>query len=183
MCDPIWHVISRSAVVISIMNCYIRVYFTLLYPALQKPYPELGFYDQFAFRPTCSTTAAVIALLHTVLTMVSNDQYVHVFSFHFTKAFDTARDEAWMSEMAQLNVPDKSTTGKRRFSRCIITVLYRQRMFNRCSWEYSGLGPASFIVAAVDLRPTIPENRIFKFVDDTYTWWYQRQTQAFDYKN
>jgi len=31
MCDPIWHVISRSGVVISITNCYIRVYFTLLY--------------------------------------------------------------------------------------------------------------------------------------------------------
>jgi len=30
LCDPIWHVISRSGVVISIMNCYIRVYFTLL---------------------------------------------------------------------------------------------------------------------------------------------------------
>jgi len=29
LCDPIWHVISRSNVVISITNCYIR--FTLLY--------------------------------------------------------------------------------------------------------------------------------------------------------
>ena len=28
LCDPIWHVISRGAVVISITNCYIRVYFT-----------------------------------------------------------------------------------------------------------------------------------------------------------
>jgi len=31
LCDPIWHVISRSSVVISITNCYIRVYFTLLF--------------------------------------------------------------------------------------------------------------------------------------------------------
>ena len=31
LCDPIWHVISRSGVVMSITNCYIRVYFTLLY--------------------------------------------------------------------------------------------------------------------------------------------------------
>jgi len=30
LCDLIWHVISRSGVVISIMNCYIRfTYFTL----------------------------------------------------------------------------------------------------------------------------------------------------------
>ena len=32
----------------------------------------------------------------------------------------------------------------------------------------SGLGPASFIVTAADLHPTTPENRIFKFADDTY---------------
>ena len=31
LCDPIWHVISSSGVVISITNCYICVYFTLLY--------------------------------------------------------------------------------------------------------------------------------------------------------
>ena len=32
LCDLIWHVISRSGVVISITNCYIRfTYFTLLY--------------------------------------------------------------------------------------------------------------------------------------------------------
>ena len=31
LCDLIWHVISRSSVVISITNCYIRFTFTLLY--------------------------------------------------------------------------------------------------------------------------------------------------------
>jgi len=30
LCDPIWHVIPHSGVVISIKNCYIRVYFTLV---------------------------------------------------------------------------------------------------------------------------------------------------------
>ena len=50
---------------------------TFIYPALQLPYPELCFDDQFAFWPTGST---VIALLHTVRTMLSTDQYVHVFS-------------------------------------------------------------------------------------------------------
>ena len=40
-------------------RCYI-------YPALHLPHPGLSFDDQFAFRPSGSTTAAVIALLHTV---------------------------------------------------------------------------------------------------------------------
>ena len=73
-----------------------------IYPALQLPYPELCFYDQFAFRPTGSTTAAVIALLHTVRTMLSTDQYVHVFSFDFTKAFDTVRHETLMLSLIHI---------------------------------------------------------------------------------
>ena len=76
---------------------------TFIYPALQLPYPELCFDDQFAFWPTGST---VIALLHTVRTMLSTDQYVHVFSFDFTKAFDTVRHETLMNKMVQLNIPD-----------------------------------------------------------------------------
>ena len=36
LCDPIWHVISRSSVMILITNCYIR--FTLLYFDLRKNY-------------------------------------------------------------------------------------------------------------------------------------------------
>ena len=36
LCDLIWHVISRSGVIISITNCYIR--FTLLYSVL-RPLP------------------------------------------------------------------------------------------------------------------------------------------------
>ena len=42
LCDPIWHVISRSGEVISITNCYIRVYFTLLYFTFTQPRTPLG---------------------------------------------------------------------------------------------------------------------------------------------
>jgi len=37
LCDPIWHVISRSGVVTSITNCYIR--FILLYSAVKNNPP------------------------------------------------------------------------------------------------------------------------------------------------
>jgi len=49
---------------------------------------ERCFDDQFAFWPTGATNATFIALLHTLRTMLSTD---HVFSFDFTKAFDTVR--------------------------------------------------------------------------------------------
>ena len=35
-----------------------------IYPALLQPCPTLDFSDQFAFRPSRSTTAAIVALLH-----------------------------------------------------------------------------------------------------------------------
>jgi len=77
-----------------------------IYPALQHPPPGLSFDDQFAFRPSGSTTAAVIALLHTVCTMLSTNGFIHVLSFDFTKAFDTVRHATLMSKMAQLQIRD-----------------------------------------------------------------------------
>jgi len=51
--------------------------------------------------------AALIALIHTVLTKLSTDHYVHVFTLDFTKAFDTVRHAAVTEKMAQLALPDQ----------------------------------------------------------------------------
>ena len=49
-----------------------------LYPALLVPPPSLDFNDQYVFRPTSSTTAALISLLHTVTDLLLNNPYVAV---------------------------------------------------------------------------------------------------------
>ena len=85
-------VLSRS-----LERCIVRRY---MYPALQQPPSELNFEDQFGFRPSGSTAAAIIAILHTVRMMLSTNQYIRVFSFDFTKAFDMVRHETLMSKMA-----------------------------------------------------------------------------------
>jgi len=51
-----------------------------IYPALLKPHLSLDFSDQFTFRPSGSTTAAIVAVLHTVRSMLADNDYVHVFS-------------------------------------------------------------------------------------------------------
>jgi len=84
-------------------KCVVRRY---IYPALTRPPPQLNFDDQFAFRPTGSTTAAIIALLHTVRSLLSTNAYVHVIAFDFSKAFDTVRHETMMNKMASLELPD-----------------------------------------------------------------------------
>ena len=47
-----------------------RVVREFRYPSFLTPPPSLTFLDQYAFRPTGSTTAAVISLLHTITTLL-----------------------------------------------------------------------------------------------------------------
>jgi len=56
-----------------------------LYPVFFNPPPTLTlqFSDQFAFRPTGSTEAAIIALLHTVTNLLLSNPYVIVISLDF----------------------------------------------------------------------------------------------------
>jgi len=66
LCDLIWHVISRSGVVISITNCYIR--FTLLYFTFNNTHTRHCYRDNC--RPTLRTTACthcVVAYLELTL--------------------------------------------------------------------------------------------------------------------
>jgi len=46
-----------------------------LYPAFLLPPPDLLFTDQFAFRPTGSSAAAIIFLLNTVANLLLTDPY------------------------------------------------------------------------------------------------------------
>src|SRR5664279_4464484 len=77
-----------------------------MYPALQSPPPHLSFFDQFAFRPTGSPTAAIIALLYSVTTMLISNPYVSVVALDFSKAFDTVRHSTLLEKMAHLDIPD-----------------------------------------------------------------------------
>ena len=67
---------------------------------------ELTFADQFAFRPAGSCTAAIIALLHTVSTMLLDNPYVIVITLDFSKAFDTVRHSTLAKKLSVLNIPD-----------------------------------------------------------------------------
>jgi len=142
---------------------------TYIYPALHQPPSGLSFTDQFAFRPTGSTVAALIALIHTVFTKLSTDHYVHVFTLDFTKAFDTVRHAAVMEKMAQLALPDQVYNwignllqGHSHCTKFAGKVSELAEIFASII-QGSGLGPAAFLVMAADLRPIHDGNEILKY--------------------
>jgi len=145
-----------------------------IYPAIMHPPPGLCFTDQYAFRPTGSTTAAIIALLYTVRSMLTENLYVHVFALDFSKAFDTIRHSTLMDKMSNLPLQDN-------IYNWIVNFLESHQHCTKFAGSVSdtvnvaasviqgsGLGPACYIVAASDLQASHTGNVIIKFADDTY---------------
>jgi len=75
-------------------------------PAILKPPPTLSFSDQFAYRPTGSTTAAIITILHTVTYLLATNPYVIVIALDFSNAFYTVRHHTLLNKIAKLDIPD-----------------------------------------------------------------------------
>jgi len=64
------------------------------------------FFDQYAFRPTGSTTAALVFLLHTITNLLAEQPYVVVIVLDFSKAFDTVQHSTLLQKLASLDIPD-----------------------------------------------------------------------------
>jgi hypothetical protein len=130
--------------------------------------------DQFAFRPTGSTTTALAFCFHHVTRLLETNQYVRCFMIDFRKAFDTVNHSVLINKLKRLNLPyfafnwiikflsDRSQRvkfGDDLSSCCFIT---------RSIIQGSGLGPTLYIIMESDLHPmSYFINLMFKFADDT----------------
>jgi len=77
-----------------------------LYPVLNHSNFTSKLQDQYAFRPTGSTTAALIKLTSTIVNKLADSPYVHLITFDASKAFDTVRHSTFMEKLAAMPVPD-----------------------------------------------------------------------------
>ena len=77
-----------------------------LYPAIASPLSFHLYTDQYAFRPTGSTDAALIAILHHVSSLLSRNRYVRVIALDFSKAFDTLRHSVICEKLNCLELND-----------------------------------------------------------------------------
>src|SRR5271163_3178597 len=62
--------------------------------------------NQFAYRPTCSTTAALISLLSHTTSLLESNTSVFVLTFDYSKAFDTLSHSSVASALSSLDIPD-----------------------------------------------------------------------------
>jgi hypothetical protein len=134
--------------------------------------PELA--DQFAFRPTGSTTAALVMMLSRITDMLRSNAYVTVISMDFSKAFDTVRHVTLMDKFAKLNMPDNIYNW--------VISYFQERLhvtrFNGATStsssisasvvQGSAIGPAAFVINASDLHPEHAQNKLVKYADDMY---------------
>jgi len=145
-----------------------------LYPAITSSPVALDFSNQFAFRPTGSTTATLVAILHSVTDLLSTNPYVVVMALDFSKAFDTLRHATLLKKMALLDIPDavfnwlvnfflerKHCT---RYGGEISTILD----INASIIQGSAVGPISYVINTGDLTVCTSSNRIHMYADDTY---------------
>src|ERR1044072_5787411 len=70
-------------------------------------YPTLSFQQQFAFIPTGSTTAALIAILQAITSRLLTESYVRI-SLDFLKTFDTVRHSDLVSKASLIISEDQA---------------------------------------------------------------------------
>jgi len=75
-----------------------------LYPVLVHPDFSHLFSDQFAFRPSGSTTAALIYLFHQLTHLLQKYEYVYLIALDFSKAFDSVKHSTLAEKITELPI-------------------------------------------------------------------------------
>ena len=145
-----------------------------IYPAISAPPMVNLVADQFAFRPTGSTTAALIDLLHNITVLLQHNEYVALFSVDFTKAFDSVKHMTLVQKLQLLDLPDHVFNwlvdyfeGRGHATR-LGDAISLVAGINASIIQGSVVGPPSYVIVASDLHPKHQRNAITKYADDTY---------------
>src|SRR6218665_1965094 len=129
---------------------------------------------QFAFRPTGSTTAALIDLLNNITELLQHNEYIVLFSFDFSKAFDSVKHKTLVENMELLDLPDHVFNwlvdyfDNRGHATRLGDVISLVARINASIIQGSVVGPPSYVIVASDLHPKHQRNLMIKYADDTY---------------
>jgi hypothetical protein len=178
---PITAIDYRPLSITSILSRHIerivvRKHLYPLYCVSAQPFipHEISFRDQFAFRPTGSTVAAVISLLDSVTSMLTTNDYVRIIALDLSKAFDCVRQSTILQKIAQLPIADNIHNWLvDYYDQRTHCTKYQGVTSQNCPLfasvvQGSALGPSAFIIAASDLHPVTKGNDMKKYADDMY---------------
>ena len=114
--------------------------------------------DQFGFRPTGSTTCALVNILHNVHQMFDDgNDYVRCILIDYSKAFDVINHGILLKELAGL-----------RLHRSIYKWIASFALpITRSIVQGSGIGPMLYIINAQKLKTLSTKNSLIKYADDT----------------
>jgi Reverse transcriptase (RNA-dependent DNA polymerase) len=129
--------------------------------------------DQFAFRPSVSTTCALIYFMHHIIRMLESNAYVRCLLADFSKAFDQVDHAVLLKKLSRVPLLDcifnwlmSFLTGRSHTIRCF-GIESHPLPINLNIIQGSGLGPTFYIILESDLKATSATNVIFKYADDT----------------
>jgi len=160
---------------ISVVSILSRVTERLVIHSLRPAMTECAHLsNQFAYQPTCSTTAALIALFDHVTSLLESNSHVHVISFDYSKAFDTVSHTAVASSLDQFNLSSNTYNwvidflSDRSHHTAFKAEISDLTKITAGVVQGSVLGPSLFNMVSSTLQPISPANKYFKYADDGY---------------
>ena len=132
------------------------------------------FNSQFAFRPTGSTTAAIVAITSSITKILDNQRFARMLCLDFSKAFDTVRHSSVIEQFGNLDIPDSIYnwlcsffTGRSHLTKFQGLTSGIQNI--NCSVvQGSAIGPVAFAAVTTTLKSIHSDNTIITYADDTY---------------
>ena len=140
---------------------------------MQPTIPAKNIKDQYAYKNTGSTTAALVHFVHRVTKMFDQITYIRCLMIHFSKAFDSVDHIIFMSKPVQLNVPSFvinwicSFLSGRGLQCKVDGKLSMVASIGRSIVQGSGIGPTLYIAMKSDLYALSDLNDMCKYADDT----------------
>jgi len=129
--------------------------------------------NQFAFKTTGSTTAALVNIYHRVTALLEHNAFVHLLSIDFSKAFDTINHEILLNKLSKTPIHPRIVSLIASFllgrtqSTKLGNYISRPLPISLSIVQGSGLGPYLYIIFKTDLKTLTPENELFLYADDT----------------
>ena len=141
---------------------------------LRPSIPKYLLNDQFGFRPSGSTTSALVHFMHHATLMLENNAYVRCLLVDFSKAFDVVKHNILLSKLSALDIPPcvlnwiiSFLTDRSQVCKTAEGHFSTLHPITRSIIQGSGIGPTLWIIMESDLQALSTVNLLFKYADDT----------------